>query len=1124
MVLHGRLFQPMHSTGSNLHAITRKGSTSQPEYSKKTEYWIHKQRSNELIGVRLKKVTSRNSEASRPMEKVGLRKDVNGTGLEMFSKSPCAYIETISSKLISPSKTIELNALMHCAGSRHSQSYQRSIHRECHPDQAQRTTADKCLPLCRSHTVADENYTNAGEYHRSLLDSLKPLLVTTGSVWYRKLDERNLILYLIFGMSTKGPPNFAVFMDTRIHWIELGLRPAGVCCLAFSKATVLSELQCLNAVGWVVPQTKSIFDPVSLVTIRCPNGTVFLKIWVDIEKPRRITLTYYLYNVQMPIPGKCSQSADIPVSALCVPRNKVNMRKELLKCTSYGPHMVDLMCCSHKQRNIWQREKMSVNIRHSPTSNLTVDHITYFGSDDSPRSSKIRTNAVSERSFDLFAHIWKEKTVPDILTIIKTGVQDSRNPSVQIVIEELLLGLEYAGDFLLVFDEEKTQVFLDEPSKIILRFGMYPAPTVLFHDSGEYLDSMEDMKSNPYLEDLQPMAIKRYIRFGKRIPKHQERSSRPELMELTGQPTEFIRFGVSACICLTDNSNGQVDGRHKLDSDWIVVRASVATPLSRKPLYPIQYNNISVRNMLVEIRNLIYMCTSRLMFQLARYSRYRDTLYESNTLHNLMSGVIQLLKNTNERFICVPGWNYRVPKLIGNLHVTFNCFFTTFDWFSSTRWLMFEQFSMSSKFFRRFLSALLNVHRFKAFGERAVFSVCILYIRTNSGVIRRYLGVCSISPQYFHATSAVAVAISRVALLAAYSRAGPISRTGRFARPASHLAADSVRSSSVTTLNTSKSVFEPRNPVYLATFNVRSLKQAGQQVVLARTLDSLCIGACCLSETRTQDASSGYAPLVMQRPLPLLLEHQRGLRPCTCVRKTRTPRLAIEKLVDPEVKRNYQNQLLECCRTPTSSKRWIYDRTVSLLETRRQIPPGRHHNSTRRIIRRQVKLSVRADREAWWTRKAEEMEDAKNAGNVRRLFRLIRSTGSRKSFVSETIRDQNGSLICNKAERLDRWAQYFEQQFSWPPATSNPESWPSTESWTVNMEPPSVSGVSECISLLKRQRRSSALKTDCQMPHYIELWNPSSKSHQYCRADESTLLSEKSNGSAVATVQCIAAE
>ncbi|KER20468.1 hypothetical protein T265_10989 [Opisthorchis viverrini] len=128
--------------------------------------------------------------------------------------------------------------------------------------------------------------------------------------------------------------------------------------------------------------------------------------------------------------------------------------------------------------------------------------------------------------------------------------------------------------------------------------------------------------------------------------------------------------------------------------------------------------------------------------------------------------------------------------------------------------------------------------------------------------------------------------------------------------------------------------------------------------------------------------------------------------------------------------------LLSSITQPTSSKHWISDRTTSLLETRS--PPKLH----RRIIRRQVNLSVRADREAWWARKVEEMEDAKNAGNVRKLFYLIRSTGPRKPLVSEIIRDQNGSLICNKAERLD-------------------QTWPSTESWTAKIEPPSVSEVSD---------------------------------------------------------------
>ena len=52
------------------------------------------------------------------------------------------------------------------------------------------------------------------------------------------------------------------------------------------------------------------------------------------------------------------------------------------------------------------------------------------------------------------------------------------------------------------------------------------------------------------------------------------------------------------------------------------------------------------------------------------------------------------------------------------------------------------------------------------------------------------------------------------------------------------------------------SLFRPRCSVYVAAFNVRTLKQAGQQAALARTLDSLNIDVCCVSETRIQDSST----------------------------------------------------------------------------------------------------------------------------------------------------------------------------------------------------------------------------------------------------------------------------
>ncbi|GAA48508.1 hypothetical protein CLF_101693 [Clonorchis sinensis] len=60
------------------------------------------------------------------------------------------------------------------------------------------------------------------------------------------------------------------------------------------------------------------------------------------------------------------------------------------------------------------------------------------------------------------------------------------------------------------------------------------------------------------------------------------------------------------------------------------------------------------------------------------------------------------------------------------------------------------------------------------------------------------------------------------------------------------------------------------------------------------------------------------AQLKLIEPLTQRL-HIQTAATSTGIRKMRTPRLAIEKLVDPEVKRNYQNQLLEYLPKSTAS-------------------------------------------------------------------------------------------------------------------------------------------------------------------------------------------------------------
>jgi hypothetical protein len=97
------------------------------------------------------------------------------------------------------------------------------------------------------------------------------------------------------------------------------------------------------------------------------------------------------------------------------------------------------------------------------------------------------------------------------------------------------------------------------------------------------------------------------------------------------------------------------------------------------------------------------------------------------------------------------------------------------------------------------------------------------------------------------------------------------------------------------------------------------------------------------------------------------------------------------------------------------------------------------------------------------------MEVANAAGNVRRLFQLIRSTGPKALSVSETITEQDGTAICNRNRRLSRWGEYFRGQFSWAPATTTFDI-PQSNTWQVTMAAPSKLELQTCISSLKRNK------------------------------------------------------
>ncbi|CAH8662896.1 unnamed protein product [Schistosoma haematobium] len=139
------------------------------------------------------------------------------------------------------------------------------------------------------------------------------------------------------------------------------------------------------------------------------------------------------------------------------------------------------------------------------------------------------------------------------------------------------------------------------------------------------------------------------------------------------------------------------------------------------------------------------------------------------------------------------------------------------------------------------------------------------------------------------------------------------------------------------------------------------------------------------------------------------------------------------------------------------------------MDSRKLVPSGSEHDEERQQIRSRLRKSQRNDREQWWAMKAKEMEKAATIGNTRQLYRLIK-TGISKSSVSEIISEKDDTLICSQSRRLERWAEHFREQFSWPSATLQLPSIPRQCEWNIEVGPPTLAEVQKAIVNLKQGR------------------------------------------------------
>ncbi|KER26176.1 hypothetical protein T265_06527 [Opisthorchis viverrini] len=148
---------------------------------------------------------------------------------------------------------------------------------------------------------------------------------------------------------------------------------------------------------------------------------------------------------------------------------------------------------------------------------------------------------------------------------------------------------------------------------------------------------------------------------------------------------------------------------------------------------------------------------------------------------------------------------------------------------------------------------------------------------------------------------------------------------------------------------------------------------------------------------------------------------------------------------------------------PTSPIRrqghWMSSRSLSMTDARKATPAGKEYDGARKSLKRQIVKSLKKDRKLWWTSKARKMEKAFATGNSRVLYQLIRATGLKK----------DGSLIQSQKRQLERGAEHFEEQFSWPPGTQ-PMEIMHTGEWNLNLDRPSEEDIGYEIAALKGEK------------------------------------------------------
>jgi hypothetical protein len=205
----------------------------------------------------------------------------------------------------------------------------------------------------------------------------------------------------------------------------------------------------------------------------------------------------------------------------------------------------------------------------------------------------------------------------------------------------------------------------------------------------------------------------------------------------------------------------------------------------------------------------------------------------------------------------------------------------------------------------------------------------------------------------------------------------------------------------------------------------------------------------------------------------------------------RAPRLNLEKLADPATRQLFSatvdrklpapddtlvdwdatvSCVMTCVeevvgRTRSQRKDWISAATLQLVEARKCA----NSRAVRKDLTAQISHSIDADKIRYWNEQANIMNDANRHGNTGKLFRTLKTCTGSRSNNGHAIRANDGTIIQDKQQTLDRWKEHFEALLNRPPPTTPLFELHFDGPADVSDAPPSLAEVKRAVDSLRSQ-------------------------------------------------------